>query len=262
MSEPVHKPGDSATAARRWLILPGIVAGGAALYWRYGHLLSLETLAEQESAIRQFGARHPLLQYVAALAVYVLVTGLSLPGATVLSLTYGWYFGFARAVVLVSFASTAGATMAFLLSRYLLRDAIQNRFRDRLSVLNENLKREGAFYLFTLRLIPVIPFFVLNVVMGLTPIRVTTFWWVSQLGMLPATIVYVYAGSSVPDLQTLAEHGARGLISPQLLAALALLGLFPLIMRRLVARFRPGTPPALASQTQADKPLDADPAGD
>ena len=118
---------------------------------------------------------------------------------------YGWYFGLAPAVILVSFASTSGATIAFLLSRYLFRDAIQTRFRDQLAKFNQALQREGAFYLFTLRLIPAVPFFVINVVMGLTPIRTLTFWWVSQVGMLAGTIVYVYAGSTIPSLAHLAD---------------------------------------------------------
>ena len=167
--------------------------------------------------------------------VYVVVTGLSLPGAAVLTLVYGWYFGLLRGVVLVSFASTAGATMAFLLSRFLFRDAIQKRFGDRLPSFNQSLEKEGPFFLFTMRLIPAVPFFVINAVMGLTPIRTRTFWWVSQLGMLAGTAVYVYAGSSVPDLQTLADKGIGAVFTPsqltQIVIAFVLLGVFPLIVR-------------------------------
>ena len=114
---------------------------------------------------------HPVLVYGAAFVVYVVVTGFSLPGAAVLTLVYGWYFGWLRGLVLVSFASTAGATMAFLLSRFLFRDAIQKRFGDRLQNFNQSLEKEGPFFLFTLRLIPAVPFFIINAVMGLTPIR-------------------------------------------------------------------------------------------
>jgi len=135
---------------------------------------------------------------------------------------------------LVSFASTAGATVAFLLSRYLFRDALQSRFGDRLAGFNAALESEGAFYLFTLRLIPAVPFFVINVVMGLTPLKTRTFWWVSQLGMLPGTVVYVSAGASVPSLQVLAERGVGGVLSPQLFAAFIALGLFPLIVKSVM----------------------------
>ena len=123
-------------------------------------------------------------------------------------------------MVLISFASTTGATIAFLLSRYLFRSAIQEKFGKRLLRFNEALQREGPFYLFTLRLIPAIPFFVINVVMGLTPLKTFTYWWVSQLGMLPATFVYVYAGSSVPTLAQLAERGTSGILTPRILGAL------------------------------------------
>ena len=158
-----------------------------------------------------------------------------------MTLVIGWYFGFARGLILVSFASTAGATLAFLLSRYFLRDTIQNKFGDKLASFNESLKREGAFYLFSLRLIPAVPFFVINVVMGLTPVKTPTFWWVSQLGMLPGTAVFVYAGSQFPDLKTLAEKGPGGILTPQLIAAFVVLGLFPLVVKKLMAKLSPST---------------------
>ncbi|MEQ9410253.1 MAG: TVP38/TMEM64 family protein [Fuerstiella sp.] len=208
-------------------------------YRNYGDVLSLQSLASKEAELRQYQIQHPMLVYGLAFLVYVAVTGLSLPGATVLTLVFGWYFGFLRAFVLVSFASTTGATVAFLLSRYLLRDVIQNRFGDRLASFNESLRREGAFYLFTLRLIPAVPFFVINVVMGLTPIRTSTYWWVSQVGMLPGTAVYVYAGAQFPDLQTLADKGGSGILTPQLIAAFVLLGLFPLVVKQIMKRIRP-----------------------
>ena len=153
---------------------------------------------------------------------------------------FGWYFGVLQGVLLVSFASTTGATLAFLLSRFLFRNSVQNRFGDRLNAFNRALEREGPFYLFSLRLIPAVPFFVINAVMGLTPIRVWTFWWVSQLGMLAGTLVYVYAGSTVPDLATLANQGINAVFSArqltQILVAFVLLGLFPLISRWIIKR--------------------------
>ena len=204
------------------------------LYHQFADRLTLDNLAEQESALRDYQQQHPVLVFGLAFALYVTVTGLSLPGAVPLSLGYGWFFGLVPAFVMVSFASTSGATIAFLLSRYFFRDAIQRRFGDRLDAFNESLAKEGAFYLFTLRLIPAVPFFVINVVMGLTPMRVWTFWWVSQIGMLAGTFIFIYAGSSVPDLKTLAQQGTGGIVTPQLLIAFSLLGLFPITVRKIL----------------------------
>ena len=156
---------------------------------------------------------------------------------------YGWYFRFGPGLILVSFASTMGATLAFMLSRFLFRDFIQSRFGDRLNSFNQSLEREGPFFLFTLRLVPAVPFFVINAVMGLTPIKTRTFWWVSQLGMLAGTIVFVYAGSSVPSLQTLADKGINAVFTPrqftQILLAFVLLGVFPLAVRWGMKLFSP-----------------------
>ncbi len=237
-----------ATAWMKLLLLSSVLVAAGLGYWQFRDVLTLHSLAERESALRELQRDNALLVYGIAFLVYVAVTGLSLPGATVLTLACGWFFGFAGGLPLVSFASSAGATVAFLVSRFLLRDSIQHRFGERLATFNQALDREGAFYLFILRLIPAVPFFVINVVMGLTPIRTRTFWWVSQLGMLPGTAVYVYAGSSVPDLATLAEKGVRGIVTPQLLVAFALLGLVPLALKKLVQRFRPAT--------QSAKPVD------
>ena len=214
----------------------------ALLAWIYRDALTLETLAQQESQLRRFQSDHPLAVYLLAFAVYVTVTGLSLPGAAALTLVYGWYFGFGPAVLLVSFASTSGATLAFLSSRYLLRDAVVSRYGDSMRSFQKRLKEEGAYYLFSLRLIPVVPFFVINLVMGLTPISARTYWWVSQLGMLPGTAVYVFAGSRVPHLSELAEkQGVGAFFEPQqivqLTIAFTLLGVFPLAMRKTLALF-------------------------
>lgn len=206
----------------------------------------LQKLAAKEQTLIAIGRSSPVLVVVGAFGLYVAVTGLSLPGAAVLTLAFGWFFhlllgdalGFTVALVIVSFASTTGATLAFLLSRYLFRETVQNKFRARLEKFNTALEREGAFYLFTLRLIPAVPFFVINVVMGLTPMKTPQFWWVSQLGMLPGTCAYVYAGWSVPSLQQLAEQGTRSILTPNLLIAFTLLGLFPLAAKKIVNRFR------------------------
>ena len=230
----------------RWLgrvALLVIVASLLYVFVRYREMLSLDSLIAQQSALQRAVIEKPTLVLGTAFVLYVVVTGLSLPGAALLSLVYGWLFGFGRGVVLVSFASTAGATVAFLMSRFLFRDAIRSRFGDRLTKFNEALAREGAFYLFTLRLIPQVPFFVVNLLMGLTPLRTTTFWWVSQLGMLPGTCVYVYAGASVSSLEILRDKGVSGLITWQLLLAFTLLGLFPLIVKKALSFRRAGNAP-------------------
>ncbi len=220
-----------------------IVAGG--VYYNFRDQLSLAALANHEAQLVKYGESHPLLIVVLAFVVYVSVTGLSLPGAAVLTLAIGWLFkllfgpgwGYAIALTTISFASTSGATIAFVMSRYLFRDFVQSKFSERLEKFNEALEREGAFYLFSLRLIPAVPFFVINVVMGLTPMKVWTFWWVSQVGMLIGTAVYVYAGWSVPSAQQLAEEGVS--IPWQVLVGFVLLGLFPLVAKKVMHRIRP-----------------------
>lgn len=226
------------STAVKLVVLAIVVLAAGIGYARFGNKLSLDYLATQESSLRSFRAEFPLLVYGVAFAVYVAVTGLSLPGAAGLTLLYGWFFDFLPAVITVSFASTTGATIAFLLSRYLLRDTVQNRFGGHLQRFNNALEKEGAFYLFTLRLIPAVPFFVINVVMGLTPLATKTFWWVSQLGMLPGTLVYVYAGDSVPTLAELAEQGTSGILTPRILVAFVLLGAFPLVVKSLTKKLR------------------------
>lgn len=223
---------------RKLLLLILLLAVAGLLYWRFGHLLTWEAAIEREAWLRAQVAERPAEALATAFLLYVAVTGFSLPGALVLSLLYGWLFGFWRAAPLVSFASTAGATIAFLTSRYLFRDAVRARFGERLARFDEALRREGAFYLFTLRLIPAAPFFVVNLAMGPTPLRARTFWWVSQLGMLPGTCLYLYAASQVPSLRTLAEQGVAGVLTPQIVAALVALGVFPLIAKNAVGRWR------------------------
>lgn len=200
--------------------------------------LSLEYLAQQETALRGWRETNPIPLFALAFLLYVAVAGFAIPGAAALSLMYGWYFGFWPALVVVSLSSTLGATISFLVSRFLLRDSIRSRFGQRLQAINENLEKEGLFYLFTLRLIPVFPFFMINLVMGLTPIKTWTFWWVSQIGMLPGTAVFVWAGASVPSLQQLAEQGVSGILNWKIMTAFALLGVFPLVVKKLMAWIR------------------------
>jgi uncharacterized membrane protein YdjX (TVP38/TMEM64 family) len=223
----------------RLLLFALLVVTAATLWLIFRDRLTLTYLAERQEQLLTFEREAPLLVYGAAFVLYAIWTGLSIPGALVLSLVFGWLFGFWRGVVLVSFGSTLGGTLAFLVSRYVFRDAIQARFGERLARFNEALAREGALYLLTLRLVFIVPFVVVNLVMGLTPIRVWTFWWVSQLGMLPATCIYVYAASTVPDLNHLAEKGVTEIFSLELVGALAVLGVFPLAIKWIVGRFKP-----------------------
>lgn len=225
-----QKPG----IAKKIGVLVLLVLVAMAGYWLLGDRLSFEYLATQESALREYRTSYPFWAMIIAVAIYVAVAGFSLPGAFVLTLAYGWYFGFWQGLLVVSFGSTAGATLAFLMTRYLFRSWVQQKFAPRLASIHEAFDREGAFYLFTLRLIPAVPFFVINIVMGLTNIRAITFWWVSQLGMLPGTAAYVYAGSTVPSLKQLAEEGVGKVVSWQLLLAFAFLGLLPLAIKRLM----------------------------
>ena len=195
--------------------------------------LTLEYFKSRQAAIDEYRLLHPVATAAAFFAAYVAVTGLSLPGAAIMTLAAGAIFGLAQGTVLVSFASTLGATLAFLVSRLLLRDVIQRRFGDRLRAANRGIEMDGAFYLFTLRLVPAFPFFVINLVMGLTPIRSWTFYWVSQVGMLAGTLVYVNAGTQLARIDSLA-----GILSPGLIVSFTLLGLFPLLARKVVEFFR------------------------
>ncbi|QEG24542.1 TVP38/TMEM64 family protein [Mariniblastus fucicola] len=231
------------SGSSRKLILLGVVAFATLVaFWFSRQYLSIEFLAEKESALKSFYQSSPALVIAIAFLIYVVVTGLSIPGAVVLSLVYAWFFGFPISLVLISFASTTGATMAFLISRYLFRDWIESKFGEKLADFSEALDEEGAFYLFTLRLVPAVPFFVINAVMGLTRLKTFTFWWVSQLGMLAGTAMYCYAGSRIPSLKTISEDGLGAVFTSsqiiQLTIAFALLGVFPLAVKKLTQIFR------------------------
>lgn len=229
------------TSSRRyfkWSVVAVLGVALALLYWRTQQWLSWEYLAAQEMRLQEIQNQHPWLLAFAAALLYALITGLAPGSATLLSLTYAWFFKFWWGLLIISFGSTLGAFIAFSLSRYLLRDWVQERLQDRWQVVDQAFEREGAFYLVTLRLTPIVPFFLINPLMGLTRIRATTFWWVSQLGMLPGTIAYVNAGAALPSLQHLAEHGPGTIISWQLLLAFALLGVLPLILKRVVDAWR------------------------
>jgi pyruvate/2-oxoglutarate dehydrogenase complex dihydrolipoamide dehydrogenase (E3) component/uncharacterized membrane protein YdjX (TVP38/TMEM64 family) len=208
------------------VVLVGIVAFFAFDLDRY---FSLAFLKERQASFAALREQQPLQLALGYFLVYVAVTALSLPGATIVTLAGGAIFGLGWGLLIVSFASSIGATLAFLTARFLLRDSVQARFGQRLADVDKGIQRDGAFYLFTLRLIPVVPFFVINLLMGLTKMKAWTFYWVSQLGMLAGTAVYVNAGTQLGQLESL-----QGILSPGLLGSFVLLGLFPLIARKVV----------------------------
>jgi pyruvate/2-oxoglutarate dehydrogenase complex dihydrolipoamide dehydrogenase (E3) component/uncharacterized membrane protein YdjX (TVP38/TMEM64 family) len=215
---------------RKWLLLILLLLLIAGFfYFDLGRFLSFEYLKSQRDQLIVWRQAQPVIATLLVFLTYVAVTALSLPGAAVMTLAIGAVFGLLWGLVLVSFASTIGATLAFLIARFLLRDFVQERYRERLKAINQGIEKDGAFYLFTLRLVPVFPFFIINLVMGLTPIRTTTFYWVSQVGMLAGTLVYVNAGTQLATLESTA-----GILSPGLLGSFILLGLFPLLAKYLL----------------------------
>ena len=218
------------TTTIRWLIA-FVLLGTVVAFFALGlqHQLSLEALRARQHALAVFGQAHPVWFAAGFFLLYVTATALSLPVASLLALAAGATFGLLEGIVLVSFASTMGATLAFLASRFVLRDAVQQRFGKRLIAVNEGMRRDGAFYLFTLHVMPVIPFFVVNLVMGLTTLPVRTFYWVSQLGMLAATVIFVNAGTQLSSLHSLSD-----ILSPRIIGSLVLLGVFPLLARWIV----------------------------
>src|SRR5712664_2899998 len=221
--------------SRRRLLLAVLLLASIAAYFAFdlGQYFRIEFFQSRQSTIEDFRRANPLAAAAIFFAIYVAVTGLSVPGAAILSVAVGAIFGLLWGTLIVSFASSIGATLAFLSSRFLFREAVRSRFGDRLRAIDAGLAKEGAFYLFALRLVTAFPFVLVNLVMGLTPIRTRTFYWVSQIGMLPATIVYVNAGTQLATLTSL-----KGLLSPELIGSLALLGIFPLIAKRVVEAFK------------------------
>jgi pyruvate/2-oxoglutarate dehydrogenase complex dihydrolipoamide dehydrogenase (E3) component/uncharacterized membrane protein YdjX (TVP38/TMEM64 family) len=218
----------------RWLLAVALIAAVAAFYaLDLGQYFSLAYFKSQQAGIDATYQAHPVQTLAIFFLVYGAATALSFPGAAVLTLAAGALFGLAAGTLIVSFASTLGATLAFLSSRFLLRDWVQKRFGDRLKAINEGVAKDGPFYLFTLRLVPAFPFFVINLAMGLTPIATRTFYWVSQLGMLAGTLVFVNAGTQIARIES-----AAGILSPGLLISFTLLGLFPLLAKKIVAQVK------------------------
>ena len=235
------------------LLLAALIA--AFFFFDLGRFLSLAAIKHHQTRLAAVYAERPLAVVGIFFVAYVAVTALSLPGATVLTLVAGAVFGLGAGTVVASFASTTGATLAFLSSRYLLRESVQRRFGARLADVNAGIERDGALYLFSLRLVPLVPFFVVNLVVGLSGMRTRTFYLVSQAGMLAGTLVYVNAGTQLAQLDSLG-----GILSPALLGSFVLLGLFPLLARKLLVaverrrtRAASGAPTADAERAPPDR---------
>jgi pyruvate/2-oxoglutarate dehydrogenase complex dihydrolipoamide dehydrogenase (E3) component/uncharacterized membrane protein YdjX (TVP38/TMEM64 family) len=227
MNNPVRSTPPSLT---KWFVV-ALILLIALGYWKFnlGQYLSLETLKAKQGDLQALYAMQPFAVVGGYVALYVLIAALSLPGAALMTLAGGGIFGLPIGLLLVSFASTIGATLAFLATRYFLRDAVQNKVGARMEAVNRGIEKDGAFYLFTLRLVPAVPFFVVNLAMGLTKIKTWTFYWVSQIGMLAGTLVFVNAGTQLAKITSVGS-----ILSPGLIASFVALGIFPLLAKKLL----------------------------
>lgn len=210
------------------ILVVAVVAAAITAFFLLGldQYLTLEFFKSQQAEIDRFYQANPLVTVASFFSIYVVVTALSLPGAAIMTLIGGAIFGLLWGTVITSFASTIGATLAFLASRFVLKEMVQKRFRPYMKPVNEGVRRDGAAYLFMLRLVPVFPFWIINLVMALTPMKARTFYLVSQIGMLPGALVYVNAGTQIAAIENVG-----GIFSPQLIGAFVLLAIFPFIGR-------------------------------
>ncbi|MCH1782654.1 FAD-dependent oxidoreductase [Psychrobacter glaciei] len=218
---------------RIFLILLILILAASFFYFDLNQLLTLDGLKGSMAQFNEYKAQSPLLIIGGFFLLYVVVTALSLPGAAILTLAAGALFGLVQGLLVASFASSIGATIAFLASRYLLRDTIKQRFPERLAAIDAGVEKEGGFYLFTLRLVPIFPFFLINLLMGVTSIKTWTYYWVSQIGMLSGTFVFVNAGTQLAQIDSLS-----GILSFNLIVSFALLGFFPLIAKGVLNMFK------------------------
>lgn len=220
---------------KKKIIIVSIIIILVLLFWIFdlGRFFTLDYIKQTQAEFGDLFSRRPVLVVGGYFFIYVVVTALSLPGAAVMTLAGGALFGLLLGVAVVSFASTIGATLACLVSRYVLRDWVQNKFGSKLGAINEGIEREGAFYLFTLRLVPAFPFWLINLAMGLTPMPLRTFYWVSQVGMLAGTAVYVNAGKELGRIDSLS-----GILSPRLIISFVILGVFPLAVKKILGWYR------------------------
>lgn len=218
---------------RWWLVVMVGLLMGLFVLFDLGHVLSLASIKSRQAELLAWRDARPLTTVGLFFGTYTAVAALSLPGAAVMTLAAGALFGLGWGTLIVSFASSIGATLAFLASRWVLRESVQARFGGRLAAINTGVARDGGFYLFTLRLVPVLPFFIINLAFGLTALRTWTFYWVSQVGMLAGTLVYVNAGTQLAHIDSIS-----GIVSPGVLGSLALLGVFPFVARKFIATYQ------------------------
>ncbi|HGF7176723.1 TPA: TVP38/TMEM64 family protein [Vibrio cholerae] len=216
---------------KKLIIAIVLIAIAALLVTQFSQYLTLDVAKAKQAELANYIDAHLLQAALIYFVVYVLLTAFSIPGATVVTLLGAALFGFGLSLLLASFASTIGATLAFLSSRFLLRDWVQAKFADKLQTINQGIERDGAFYLLSLRLIPIFPFFLINLVMGLMPISTWRYYWVSQLGMLPGTAVYLNAGTQLAEISSLGE-----IVSLPVLASFVLLGVFPIVVKWLMGK--------------------------
>ena len=218
----------------KWLLgLVAIAAVIAFFYFDLGRWLSLENLKIQQVSLSQIVTAHFWLSILVFFVIYVAVAAFSLPGAAILTLAGGAVFGLLTGFILVSFASSIGALIAFLGARFLFRDAIKKRFSDKLAPIEKGIDKDGAFYLLSLRLVPLFPFFLVNLLMGLTSLPARTFYIFSQLGMIPGTLAFVYAGTQLAKIESV-----KDILSPGLITAFVILGILPITMRKLLQWFQ------------------------
>lgn len=219
---------------KKKIIVAVVLIGLFAVLYRYAaDYLSLEGVKDLQAQFGEVYEKYPVLLPIAYLFVYVAVTALSLPGAAILTLAAGSLFGLTIGTLIVSFASSIGATCAFLVARYLVGETLQSKYGDKLHKVNEGVRKEGAFYLFAMRLVPAFPFFLVNILFALTTIRAIQFYWVSQLGMFAGTVVYVNAGSQLAQIESLS-----GLLSKEIILSFVVLGLLPIAAKKIIALTR------------------------
>ena len=197
------------------------------------NLFTLESIQENYNTIRNFYLNNKLSVMFLFSLIYIISAALALPFALMLTILSGAIFGLTLGIIIASFSSTIGATICFLISRYIAKDFIQNKYKTQLLKFNEGFKKEGAFYLFAIRLTPIFPFFIVNIVMGLLQITTIKFYFISQIAMLPATLLYVYAGVQISTLKSISD-----ITSPELLILLFLIGIFPILSKKLIDRYR------------------------